>query len=672
MAAAAILLAVVVQLLAPAPVSTLRYTWFDLLQTLFDAPESSAPLTIVDIDEASIKANGQWPWPRDRIAASITALALDRASVVGVSVIFPEPDRLSPENVLRDAPVPQELLDGLRLLPSNDASLAESMRLVPTVLANAAVADQSTTSAGAGATTPIELRVGAQFSSRLSRYPGALKNLPQLEAASAGSGIASIDLDRDGVIRRLPTVMLVGEAVVPSFGVEIVRIFRKAAAIGVEVDGSGVDGVSIGDRFLATDSGGSVWLRHVSPDSFRRLSATDVLLGNHSREAVEGRIVLLGATGAGLERTFVSAGGLAMSALDVQAQFVENLLSGIYLTRSQVTLFTEILATVIGCLGVILLRGRLRSYPGQLVVLAYVVSLFALSLYAFDARRTYFDPMFPEIAIIVCYLGLIGAEIVRTQREQRKSAAERETALILAEAASRSKTNFLASMSHELRTPLNAILGFSEMIKDGALGPVTPSKYASYASDIHGSATQLLDMVTQILSMAELEAGEVHLRVSDFDLKELVRESIAAALPSKGARNAIEFDDQHPMPHLRADRKMVEQMLRNLLQNAVKFSSPGTPVQIAGRDEGDGGYVVSVTDSGSGMNRRQVAEAFEMFQVSDQSISNNVRGIGLGLPMTTALMALHGGRMAVSSEIGSGAKVALHFPAHRVLRSVRD
>ncbi|MDA0664852.1 MAG: CHASE2 and HATPase_c domain-containing protein [Proteobacteria bacterium] len=565
-------LLVILQLLNLPPFLAMRNGFFDLEQRIFERPLPAGPVTIVDIDESSIMGIGQWPWPRNRIAELITALALDDTAVAGLSIIFSEPDRLSPENVLRDFPMPQELIDRLRVLPSNDTALAASMALVPTVLTSGVIPEEQIPSETRSRRTPVELRLGLQSSARLRQYPALLNNLPQLEAAGAGSGVASVELDPDGIIRRLPAVMLINEAIVPSFAVEIVRIFRGAAAIGVAIDGPGISGLTIGSQIVPTDTGGSIWLRQVSSAGFKRLSAVDVLLGNHEPEDLEGRIVILGATGTGLERSFVTTGGELLSALDLQALYVENLLSDIFLTRSEVVVFFEILATLAGCLGIVLLHGRLRFYLGQFAVFAYLILLIGGSLYGFSAHRILFDPSFTVLSVVVCYLAFIGMELVRTQRERRQTAQERTTALMLAEAASRSKTNFLANMSHELRTPLNAILGFSEMIKDGVLGPANPAQYGTYARDIHNSAAHLLGMVTQILSMAELESGEGHLRVSDFDLRDAITESIGTIRNSQGLTGAkIEFDAEAPMPRLRADRKMVTQILLNLLQNAVKF-----------------------------------------------------------------------------------------------------
>jgi len=437
-----------------------RFAYFDFAQKFLPTNSIDAPITVVDIDEASIAAFGQWPWPRDRVAELIAMLARSGPAVIGVDLLFPEPDRLSPENLLSGLEVSPFIRKQLADLPTNDQALATSLKIVPTILATVA-ATHAAAGSRVAARTPVELKLGWDSTPRLKRYPGLLTSLAMLEAASAGSSIASVELDQGGVIRQLPAAVLVNDVIVPSFAVEIARTFFGAPAVGVEINGAGLDGLSVGTSRVGTDSGGNIWLRHVPAKLFSRLSASEVLFDRFEPEALKGQIVLLGATGTGLSKSFVAAGGAAMSALDAQALFVENLVSGIYLHRSGISVLLEIIATLIGCFGIILLRQKLRSYLGQAVVLVYVGSLFIAGLLAFEFQNTLFDPSFTLVAMLVIYLLFIGGEIVATQRERRATDEARRTALMLAESASHAKTNFLAGMSHELRTPLNVIIGFS-------------------------------------------------------------------------------------------------------------------------------------------------------------------------------------------------------------------
>ena len=661
---------IVFQILSLEPLTALRHAFFDFAQRVVPPPRLTVPVTIVDIDEASIAAFGQWPWPRDRIAELVTMIGRGGPAVIGIDLLFPEPDRLSPENLLSGYELSPFVRDQLAKLPTNDQALAASLRIAPTVLATAAAARRPESGRPAVARTPVDLKLDWRATPTLKRYEGLLASLPELEAASAGSGIATVEIDRDGVIRRLPTLVAVGDALVPGFAVEVARLYFGAAAVGVEIDGGGISALTIGPKSFATDIGGNIWLRDVTLRHANRLSASEILYDRFDADDVEGRVVLVGATGTGLAESFVSSRGTALSALDTQALFVANLLGEVHLHRSHLSVLLEVAATLIGCIGIVLLRQRLRAYGGQAAVLLYAGLLVVASLALFDTQRLLLDPSATLLAMLIVYLLFIGVEIVATQRERRRTDEARRTALVLAESASHAKTNFLAGMSHELRTPLNAIIGFSEMIKDGMLGPISPPTYQNYAKDIHNSAVHLLGIVTQILDMANLESGETRLRISAFDFKEVLDESIATIRRARADNNPdIAVASQSVFPALRADRRMVNQMLLNLLLNAVKFSPAGGPIQISCFDAANGDFCVSVRDSGDGMSQKQVAEAFEIFQGSDQMLSDSTRGIGLGLPITTAMIEEHGGRIDVASQKGRGTLMTLTFPANRIVRA---
>ena len=199
----------------------------------------------------------------------------------------------------------------------------------------------------------------------------------------------------------MPALVLVQDTLVPGFAVEVVRLFIGADAVELEIDGAGVSAMSIGDRRFQTDTGGNVWLRDTPVAQIKRLSAAEVLYDRLESDDVRGRVVLFGTTGTGLAATFVSAKGNALTALEAQALFVENLLSEIFLQRSLLTTFLEVFATLIGCIGVVILRNRLRSYGGQAVVLAYAALLVGLSLYAFEMHHMLVDPSVSIVAILI-------------------------------------------------------------------------------------------------------------------------------------------------------------------------------------------------------------------------------------------------------------------------------
>jgi PAS domain S-box-containing protein len=235
-----------------------------------------------------------------------------------------------------------------------------------------------------------------------------------------------------------------------------------------------------------------------------------------------------------------------------------------------------------------------------------------------------------------------------------------------AEFANRTKTEFLANMSHELRTPLNAILGFSEMIACGMFGPLAP-KYVEYAGDIHKSGEHLLALVNDVLDLAKLEAGKLELRESDVCLHELVDECLLF-LRNRAREGGVLLHSELPLdlPLLRADGRVVKQLLLNFLSNAVKFTPEGGRVIVCA--EAGRSFSVSVSDTGIGMSAADIEVALSPFGQVDSKLARKHQGTGLGLPICKSLMELHGGDLTVTSRPNEGTTLTARFPAERVVR----
>ncbi len=653
----------------PEPLPTFRYAFFDFAQGLMPADTAGAqpPLTVVDIDEASLAAVGQWPWPRDTLADLVDAIAVHNPRAVGINIIFPEPDRLSPENLLQRFPLDAPLRESLASLPSNDAVFAFSLNQVPAVLGAAVTETAPAPSNVSELSAPVLLRLGQQGAAEIRRYPGLLRNLAVLEQASQGVGVVSLEFSSDGVVRRMPIVMLVGDSVLPSFAVEVVRVAKQVPAISVEIEGPGISSVTLGDLVIRTAFSGEVWLHEVALQAIDRVSAVTLLRGVADAALLEGRVVLLGATGSGLSRSFATPSGAALSAIDVQAAFVQNLLSNAYLLRPQFAVFWEVALTAALFLGFLALVRRLPGYGGLLALAVVLLVLFGGALYAFDQHGLLLDPTYPFLVFALTYVVTAGLGMVEAQRQRRRSDQEREMALILAEAANRSKTSFLANMSHELRTPLNAILGFSEMMKREMLGPVSPPKYRDYVEDIHQMGVHLLSLVNDVLEMSKVEAGESQLSESEFPVREVIEDGIRTVTAAYRDRSTtVILDRQSILPDLCADRRMFTQMVLNLMSNAVKYTPQSGRIRVTGVLAENGSFRLSVSDTGIGMTDQEVIEAFEPFRRVDHALTSNFEGIGLGLPLTKAMVEMHGGKLEIASISNHGTTATLVFPAERV------
>ncbi|MDQ7248164.1 PAS domain-containing sensor histidine kinase [Dongia sedimenti] len=259
---------------------------------------------------------------------------------------------------------------------------------------------------------------------------------------------------------------------------------------------------------------------------------------------------------------------------------------------------------------------------------------------------------------------LLGMITDTTQQKRAESALR--SSKIAAEAANRSKSSFLANMSHELRTPLNAIIGFSEVIKDDVFGR-DHERYRAYADDIFQSGGHLLKLINDILDISKIDAGKYQLNEEPCDLGEAVSGALLF-VRDVADRGGVALHQAVPatLPLLRADLRAVTQILINLVGNAVKFTGPGGRVDITATIAEDR-LSVTVADTGIGMKASDIPLALAPFQQLDSAWERKYEGTGLGLPLTDALLKLHGGSIEIDSTLGSGTTVAAHFPADRTL-----
>ena len=256
-----------------------------------------------------------------------------------------------------------------------------------------------------------------------------------------------------------------------------------------------------------------------------------------------------------------------------------------------------------------------------------------------------------------------------SERKEAEFAAQ--SALNQAEIANRAKSELLANMSHELRTPLNAIIGFSGSLKEETFGPVGSEKNREYLDDIHHSGQHLLELINDILDVSAVEAGALELDEEDVNLTDVVETSVRIIRPRADngqVRVASAIDSEIPMIY--ADARRVKQVFLNLLSNAVKFTSKGGDVTVSAQLNDDRSLAGVVADTGVGMTEEEVIKALSTFGQVDSGLDRKHEGTGLGLPLTKALMELHGGTLEIKSEKGNGTTVTVTFPKERVIQHV--
>jgi len=300
---------------------------------------------------------------------------------------------------------------------------------------------------------------------------------------------------------------------------------------------------------------------------------------------------------------------------------------------------------------------RIFSYSGTVVRLVEGKNLAFMTLQDVTKRKQ------AEMALRVLNQTL--------EHEVADRTADLQTALRRAEAADRIKSAFLATMSHELRTPLNSIIGFTGIVLQGLAGPLT-AEQTKQLGMVRGSARHLLELINDVLDLSKIEAGQLEVRAEPFNLREAVERVMALVRPM-AEKKGVELDAiiATGLSDMTSDRRRVEQILLNLLNNAIKFTEYGR-VRITAEPVTDyppasiGAHQpaarLRVTDTGIGIKPEDLAGLFQPFHQVDSSMSRQHEGTGLGLTICRRLATLLGGDISVTSEWAKGSVFTVTIP----------
>lgn len=277
-----------------------------------------------------------------------------------------------------------------------------------------------------------------------------------------------------------------------------------------------------------------------------------------------------------------------------------------------------------------------------------------------------------QVIVVGILLLIIGAVLILLERylsssseiisEQDKILSELKSRAEQAESENQEKSKFLANVSHELRTPLNAIIGFSEIMKNEAMGKIGVEIYKEYANDIYNSGNHLLSLINDILDYSKAMADKLVVEKVEVDVNKTIKTCLKLVLP-RAQDAGVELVEQLPEQHiiLIADPKRLKQIVLNLLSNAVKFTPEGSTVQTSAMLFDDK-IVIEIKDHGIGIGARDIAKAMSSFGQVDSKLSKRYEGTGLGLPLTKKLVEIMGGKFEITSELGFGTTVTISFP----------
>lgn len=421
-----LLLASVAALREPYLLVVLRENVFDAYQRLRPRPYEPLPVRIVDIDDESLSRLGQWPWPRHRLGDIVTRLTGQGAAAIVFDMLFPEPDRTAPAQLLSRWP---ELAD-LPLLrgrvADTDALFGQALSASPSVTGFAFVDHE--TPAKPRRTGGIAV-VGGDPLPFLLSFPGAVVSLPVIEQAARGNGALNVEVAAGGVIRRVLLLMRMGETIYPSLAAEALRVaqgadtyvIKMAGAAGEENFGAktGITHLRIGRLTIPTDRNGGAWVYYTEPQPQRFIPAWQVLDGSADAAAIEGAIIIIGSTAVGLQDLHATPLATAYPGVAVHAEIIEQALLGVHLVRPDWARGAEIVL-MLGLATLVLLLGpRIgaiwTAVGGGLATAAAI----AASWLAFRRHGILLDPVFPAAAVLFTYAVTSLVKHFRVERQQR-------------------------------------------------------------------------------------------------------------------------------------------------------------------------------------------------------------------------------------------------------------
>jgi adenylate cyclase len=412
--------------LDPLPLRMARNLYFDQYQRWAPRDYEPVPVRIVDIDDASLTRLGQWPWPRTRIAELVTRLEAAGVAAIGFDVMFAEADRTSPRSMAQMWPLPPAMRDALMRLPDHDQVLAQVLEGAPVVL-GFAVQRQQAPAGGApsdsGVASPRYRYIHSGPSSErwFHRFQSAVESRPELEAVAQGSGALSFVSDADGVVRRVPLVLQLGERPIPTLVAESLRVAQgqRNYLLKTEDEDVGLSSLRIGPMEIPTTPQGEMWVHYTRDVPQRYIPAWKLFAGEVDDAALEGHIVLVGSSAQGLMDLRFSPLGRLMPGVEAHAQALEQALSGHFLRRPGWATAAEGLALVLGGF----LAGFLSIRSSALRAAGATAALLALLLgggwLAYREHFLLFNTVTPALTMVTAFvLGSLVHHFV-SEREQR-------------------------------------------------------------------------------------------------------------------------------------------------------------------------------------------------------------------------------------------------------------
>ena len=428
-----------------------RLAAFDVYQRWAPRTRHSAPAIIVAIDDESLRLHGQWPWPRTWLAQLVARVAEAHPAAIGIDILMPEPDRLSPGRLPEFVPgMGQDLVQRLTSLPSNDAVLARTLQAAPIVLGVAGLEGEAPGTRRA--VQRVALRtIGGDPRPLVRRFDATLHSAEEIDRAAKGHGLLSVDTER-GVVRRMPLVVAVADALVPAFGIEILRVATGEPVLTVRVGPSGVEAVGIRDLLVPTEPDGSVRVHFARHDPSRFVSAADVLAGTFDRQLFERKLVLIGVTALGLSDYQATPVADRMSGVEIHAQLLEGIFDGDLLSRPRAVAWAEAGVLLAGGLLLILVVPRLPPPASVAIYVLMVGAVAGVGVLLYLKGGILFDAASPSLALGALFTSMLVVTLAETESQRqflrRQVERQREQAARLAGELEAARRIQMGSLPH--------------------------------------------------------------------------------------------------------------------------------------------------------------------------------------------------------------------------------
>lgn len=406
---------------------------FDAYQRLAPRPFEPLGVRIIDLDDETLKRLGQWPWPRAQVAEMVDRLTELGAAAIGFDIVFSEPDRTSPEPVLklwRKTSGRADLGESLPPLPDHDELFAKA-------IGKGHVVTGFVLTDGDPASLP-KPKAGFSYAGDDPRqllpayFSGAVVNLPVLDAAAAGAGSFNFTPSVDGVVRRVPLLLNAGGQLYPTLVSELLRVAQGARSYIVKSTGAsgeqnyggrgGITALKVGRIEIPTDAEGQLWLHFTPPHAAqeRVVPAWKLFESDFAAEQIEGHIVLIGTSAAGLLDLRTTPVSMAEAGVSVHAEAIEQVLSGTTLRRPDWAESAEIIFLLLSSLVLIFLLPRVGAGWSALIGGIAVAVAVGGSLFGFIRFGWLVDPLFPSGSVVALYLAATTAGYLRTETEKRQ------------------------------------------------------------------------------------------------------------------------------------------------------------------------------------------------------------------------------------------------------------